>query len=637
MNHPTSRGRRATAMAAALLGAALAGTSVQAQTTPRPQLYVVRNVRVNADPEAASRTLVLSAGRIERWLDEGAQLPAGAREVDAEGALAIPAFVDAFTATGCATPVPKPDQDLPPSERSEVLVDMREANRKGIQPAFRAADVLDFPKDKAKAWREAGFGAALSAPRGQLLAGSSALLVTREAAPRDAMLAPEVFAHAAFDAGGPGYPSTLMGYMAQLRQFFLDARYQSEIVRRWEAGRPGPRPPRDVDLEAVLPLLEGRRRLLCEADSARDIERWIALADEHGLAIAIAGGREAWRVADVLAARRIPVVLTLDWGEEPKDPHEKEKKEKEKQEKAQPAKEPDAGEEKPEPPAPAEPEPPSGGDSSNRQEESPAPQEPKPKPGKEWEYEEPLGVREERRRLWEEGRDCAIRLHEKGVAFAFGSGGSSAQDLLKKVRTLVEQGLPADAALAALTLRAAEILGAERHLGSLEAGRDATFALWTADPLAKAEKGAGPKLAWLFVDGFPHEFDLEKDAGEKGKPDEGVSAAGEWELEIQRRQGTRPATLKLEMDEQGAVTGTVTSPNPRGEGEQESEARGHVSGKTLILRWTISMGEREMESKLTATLEGDALEGEIVTSSPFGESSSTVSGKRTPKQGEEIR
>ena len=70
-------------------------------------------------------------------------------------------------------------------------------------------------------------------------------------------------------------------------------------------------------------------------------------------------------------------------------------------------------------------------------------------------------MREEKRRLWEEGRDCAIKLQQAGVPFTFGSANSGAAELLKKVRTLVEKGLPSDAAIAALTTNAAKWLGDE--------------------------------------------------------------------------------------------------------------------------------------------------------------------------------
>jgi len=315
------RTARSLAVASLVVAAALAQ-----QASPRPPLYVVKDVRIEPRDDAPHVNLVLRDGRIERIAKLDEAPPLGARELEGKGMLVVPAFVDAFTQEGCETPTPVADKDQPPSEASDVQVDMRDANRKGIQPAFRASQVFALAKDKSKALREAGFGAVVSAPTGQLLAGTSTLATTRDAAARDTILAPDVFAHAAFRASGGGYPSTLMGYHAQLRQFFLDAARHATLLRRYQEGQSGPRPAFDVELEAGVKLLDKSQRLMCEAQSAQDILRWIKFGDELGVSVGIVGGREAWKVADVLKARSIPVVLTLDWGDEPKDPAEKDKK-----------------------------------------------------------------------------------------------------------------------------------------------------------------------------------------------------------------------------------------------------------------------------------------------------------------------
>jgi imidazolonepropionase-like amidohydrolase len=659
----------------------LAGSSFAAQgPQQRPQLYVITNVRLNDATDAPRHHIVLRGGRVESVLDAAAALPPGARIVEAKDLIASPAFIDAFTAAGCVTPTPKVDRDIPANTRADVQIDMRDANRKGVAPGFRAVDVLDLAKDKAKAYREAGFGALLAAPQGQLLGGTSVLACTRDAAMRDTVIAPEVFAHAAFRASGAGYPATPMGFMAQLRQFFLDAQRQVELEKRFAAGRPGQRPPFDSDLGAATSVLAHKRRVVCEAQSARAIERWIKLADEFGFDIAIAGGRDAWKLAGVLAARGIPVILTLDWGEEVKDPHEKEKQAAKK--KAEAEKKPKEVPEKPVPLAAAAPAPdasapatqsappestPSPGERSQdpaqkppeqkpseqkppEQKEAPTPieekksdeakpDETKPddkKPDdkaakpKEWEYEEPLPVREERRRLWEEGRDCAMKLRTAGVAYTFGSAEASPADLVKRVRTLVENGLPTDEALALLTRGAAEVLGQGSHLGQIAPGFDASIALWTAAPLSK-----DAKLAWLFVDGFPYEFEIKKDEGEGGKPDEGVNATGTWELTIEGRGGARPATVVIKMSDDGDVTGTYTSKNPRDESEVTADVKGHVSGKTLTLRTTLNFGNRESELVIKGELAGDEITGESTTRGGFGEFTSTMKGTRKPKRAQE--
>lgn len=623
------------ALRAASAALFVASSSLAAQNAaPEPSLYVVDDVRLLDQADAPHVRLVLRDGRIERVLDAGAELPAGARVVDGKGMLALPALIDAYTLGGCETPTPVAQQDAPPSEASDVYVDMRQANRKGIQPAFRAAGVFSLPKDKSKPWRESGFGALLSAPAGQLLAGTSALCTTRDAAVRDVMLDAEVFAHAAFRASGPGYPSTLMGYHAQLRQFFMDVRRQLELRARYDAGRPGPRPAFDAELEAGALLAAKQRRVMCEAESAQDIRRWIEFADELGLEIGIVGGREAWKVAGELAARAIPVVLTLEWGDEPKDPHEKDKQSKSA---AAPKEQPKKAEAETQganatTDAPAAESRASAEQAPKADEQATeAKADPKAE-AKKWEYQEPLGVREFKRKQWEEGRDCAKKLHEARVVFAFGSGSGNGADLLKKARTTVEHGLPAEVALAALTTQASKLLGADGHIGSVRVGADATLALWTANPLTK-----DAKLAWLFVDGFAHEFEIKDEPQATGKPDDGVDASGTWDLEIKSERGTSKGTLELTMEPDGDVTGKLTTTS-QGGNERTLDVRGHVGGKTMTLSGTFTMRDAEATQALKLELDGDALSGSSSTRAAFGEFTSEVSGTRRPRhQAEEVR
>lgn len=647
------RGILAVAASVLVVGAATA------QAPPRPQPTCVEHVTLGLGEDASKATLLLREGRIAAILEPDAPVPPGMHVIEGEGLVCLPTFIDGFTHTGVETPAPDPDQDVPVDTTADVRIDMRLANRKGIEPAFRAAEAFAFDQKDAEAWREAGFGVALVSPGGQLLSGTSVLATTREAAARDLVVEPDVFAHAAFATnaggdqqaeggrrrrGGSGYPSTLMGYIAQLRQFFLDSKWHAELERRQEQGRPGLRPPFDAELEAGVALIGGKKRLVCEAETHRDILRWIKLADEFGLWISISGGRDAWRVADVLAARDIPVFLTLDWGKEVKDPlakaEKKGKKEKEgrKREKGE---EVEAVEETP-PGAEPQEEAPEESPEEAQEEVEEAPEAPQAEESAEepaeeetvWDYEEPLGVRLERRKEWEEKRDCAIRLHEAGVRFAFGTAGEKPKKLLENVRTLIEAGLPADAALAGLTTDAAALLGEAGRLGKIAPGFDATFTLWSGDPLTDAKA----KARWAFVDGFPSEF--EKPAEKKkegsnggGAPAEGLDVSGTWALEVSGDEGTRTSTMTLTMAPDGSIEGSISQENPRDQSLMEADVTGKLSGKELELSYTFTMGEFSLDVTLQGTVEGDELDGTATFSTPWSQEPMTrdVKGKREPQ------
>ena len=140
-----------------------------AQSHSLSQPTAIENVRLEVKEDAPRKTILLRDGRIESVLDAGAALPGGVRIIDGKGQLAVPAFIDAFTQAGCTPPAVKVDRDVPTNTRADVQIDMREANRKGIAPAFRASDAFELAGEKSKGYREAGFGWLVSAPSGELL------------------------------------------------------------------------------------------------------------------------------------------------------------------------------------------------------------------------------------------------------------------------------------------------------------------------------------------------------------------------------------------------------------------------------------------------------------------------------------
>jgi len=76
-------------------------------------------------------------------------------------------------------------------------------------------------------------------------------------------------------------------------------------------------------------------------------------------------------------------------------------------------------------------------------------------------------------------------FHEKGIRFALQTTNTNLgpRYLWYQAARCVAFGVPRDAALRAITLAPAEILGLGSRLGSIEVGKDATFLLLTGDPL----------------------------------------------------------------------------------------------------------------------------------------------------------
>ncbi|MDT8439326.1 MAG: amidohydrolase family protein [Wenzhouxiangellaceae bacterium] len=101
------------------------------------------------------------------------------------------------------------------------------------------------------------------------------------------------------------------------------------------------------------------------------------------------------------------------------------------------------------------------------------------------------GVYEMPTRRWEPydmAYVAAAKLHEAGVRFAISDGGggfgaTNARNLPFHAGSAAAFGLPKDAALKAVTLWPAELLGVAEELGSLEPGKRATLMVTDGDPL----------------------------------------------------------------------------------------------------------------------------------------------------------
>lgn len=64
-----------------------------------------------------------------------------------------------------------------------------------------------------------------------------------------------------------------------------------------------------LDLEALIPVVQGRTPLLVRVSSAPDIRQVLRLAREEHLNIILEGAEEGWRVAADIAAAKVPVIV----------------------------------------------------------------------------------------------------------------------------------------------------------------------------------------------------------------------------------------------------------------------------------------------------------------------------------------
>jgi hypothetical protein len=165
--------------------------------------------------------------------------------------------------------------------------------------------------------------AALTTSRQGIFPGQSALInLAGEQTSKMVVRAP-VALTVQFGAGGGfggGYPNSLMGTVAYIRQTFYDAiRYRDEHERFDRMKRGVQRPEHDKRLAALQPALKGEMPVLFLANSDGDILRALRIAEEFKLRPIIAGGQYSYRVAELLKTRNVPVIFSVDFPRRPAD------------------------------------------------------------------------------------------------------------------------------------------------------------------------------------------------------------------------------------------------------------------------------------------------------------------------------
>lgn len=121
--------------------------------------------------------------------------------------------------------------------------------------------------------------------------------------PRVAMVAPFGEAGKAVAGGARGAEFVLFKEtLAEVRTYARNkAAYERADMRALSLSR--------ADMEALIPVAEGRMPLIVTVNRASDIQQVLRLAREEGIKIILDGAVEGWLVADEIAAAKVPVIL----------------------------------------------------------------------------------------------------------------------------------------------------------------------------------------------------------------------------------------------------------------------------------------------------------------------------------------
>lgn len=411
-----------------------------------PHVYAIRGARLVTASGATvqSGTIVLRSGVIDA-VGAAVQAPADAMVIDGAGLTVYPGLIDMGTAAGLdAAPPAQPAtfRTLEDAERWKRSVILR--------PELEAAAALRPDAPELTRFAASGITSVLATPATGLFRGQSALV--NVAAPPDEpqigavadrrrglqVVRTPVALHVAFAAGGGGgrgggYPVSLLGTISFVRQSFIDARHHQLEKQRYERGQGG------VNRPMFDPALDALQP---------------ALARTLPVAFEAVQAREILRALNMAKEFNLDPVITGAREADQVIPDLKAR----------------------------------GArviynlDFPTRSRALPP------------DADEPL--RELRARAHAPKTPAA--LDKAGVLFAFSSAGlDQSRDFLRNATRAVKEGLPADAALRALTINAARIAGAADRIGSLERGKIANVIVTDGDLFDERTR-----IVHIFVDGI---------------------------------------------------------------------------------------------------------------------------------------
>ncbi len=430
---------------ACIVAAALAfGLAARAEA---PHVYAIKGARlvtVSSAPIDAG-TIVIRNGVIEA-VGADAKAPDDAVGIDGAGLTVYPGLIDMGTGAGVDVQVT--------TQQPATIRTFDEAERWKRDLVLRS-DVFaaeHMKVDAPELTRLAGVGitSVLATPPGVLFKGHSALvnvstpemepIVGAVASPRSgvSVLKSPVALHIEFQSPrGDGYPAALLGAIAFVRQSFIDAQYQTAAQARYaKSAADMQRPSLDRALDGLSMALAGRE------PAGRE-----PVAFEANLQ------REVVRALDMAKEFNLSPIVT-------------------------------------------------GGHEADL-----AAAELKAQNAKViFSLNYPTRPRNLAADADEPARELRLRAHapkapgglaKAGIPFAFSSSGlTNAADFVKNAARAVKEGLPADAAVRALTLDAARIAGIADRLGSLDKGKIANLTITDGDLF-----GERTKIKYVFVDG----------------------------------------------------------------------------------------------------------------------------------------
>ena len=248
-------------------------------------------------PPIEGGTVLIRNGKIAA-VGKDIAIPSDAEKIDATGKWVTPGLVNSSTSVGLG------DVGFSGGPR-----ELGAKGHDGVAASFQVWLGYNTQSVMIAPAREGGVTSIMINPQGGLISGQAAIIdMTGALGLSDVIVkAPATMIAQIEDDDGAkvGAAGELLG---RLRDLIEDTKTYSRRKADFERAQTRTFTATRSDLEAMIPVVEGREVLTIIADKASELQAVIALQKEYNLKVVIAGGAEAWMLADKIAAAKIPVL-----------------------------------------------------------------------------------------------------------------------------------------------------------------------------------------------------------------------------------------------------------------------------------------------------------------------------------------
>lgn len=417
------------------------------------------------------------------------EAPFDARIIEGDSIYAYSAFIDAFSHTG----IPQPERR---QQRPDVQFRGFPPNDiAGITPEKMAFKDIKANDKSIAALRKSGFAVSHVVPRGNMLPGQGCIISLKGDSVEDMIL--DESSSCLFQLSGARgvYPSTVIAVMAKWRELNRQAELYSANNKSYALDPVSKeRPDMNSVLDALVPVVENRRRVFSHAQSNKDVYRSLVLQSELGYDVVLSNVRRVEPAIEALSQDKMHIILSAELPDAVKEDKKKEK----------------------------------GNEESAKEESDPRRE----------------ALLERKKESIKEFESQAALLESKDVRFAFSMMDVKATDLKANLERMIAAGLSEQAAMNALTINAAEILGLEKICGSLEKGKMANLFLSTGPYLDKESS-----IKYSIVEGHVEEYEIRKKKRALSNSDNSIEGTWSFSIDVMGDLNTGKIVITKEADQ----------------------------------------------------------------------------------------